>query len=133
MIMLRMPGLLPALVLALLLSPVSAQETPAGGPTDWKTPASAVELRNPYAGTENHGLAGKKLYQRYCSSCHGKDAGGAARIPALTSDKVRGANEGRLFWYVRNGNSRAGMPGWSRLPDQQIWQLVTFLQMMREK
>jgi mono/diheme cytochrome c family protein len=131
--MLRMPGLLPALVLASLSSPVSAQDTPAGGSADWKAPASAAELRNPYAGTENHGLAGKKLYQRYCSSCHGKDAGGAARIPALTSDKVRGANEGRLFWYVRNGNSRAGMPGWSRLPDQQIWQLVTFLQVIPEK
>jgi len=129
----RMLGLLSALALASLLPPVSAQDTPAGGSADWKAPASAAELRNPYAGTENHRLAGKKLYQRYCSSCHGKDAGGAARIPALTSDKVREANEGRLFWYIRNGNSRAGMPGWSRLPDQQIWQLVTFLQMMREK
>jgi len=133
MMTLRMPGLLPALVLALLSSRVSAQDIPAGGSDDWKTPASTAELRNPYAGTENHRLAGKKLYQRYCSSCHGKDAGGTARIPALTSSKVRESNEGRLFWYIRNGNSRVGMPSWSRLPDQQIWQLVTFLQMAPEE
>ena len=113
----------------IMLPPICGQEAPAGRDLGWKAPASSEGLRNPYAGIENHRLAGKKLFQRHCSSCHGKDAGGTKGVPALTSEKVREANEGHLFWYLRNGNSRAGMPGWSRLPDQQIWQLVTFLQM----
>lgn len=117
----------------LLLSLVRGQDTPANRTAEWKAPASAAELHNPYAGAENHRLAGKKLFQRYCSSCHGKEGGGGGKIPAVTSDKVEEADEGRLFWYIKYGNSRAGMPGWSRLPDQQIWQLVTFLQSPPEK
>jgi len=32
-----------------------------------------------------------------------------------------------LFWFLRNGNLRQGMPSWSGLPDQQRWQIVSFL------
>jgi mono/diheme cytochrome c family protein len=122
------PGVLLTMAL-ILLSPIRGQEAPAGRDLGWNAPISSEGLRNPYAGIENHRLAGKKLFQRYCSSCHGKNAGGTKGVPPLTSERVREASEGRLFWYIRNGNRRAGMPGWSRLPDEQLWQLVSFLQM----
>jgi mono/diheme cytochrome c family protein len=37
------------------------------------------------------------------------------------------ATEGDLHWLLVNGNPRRGMPSWSRLPDPQLWQLVTYL------
>ncbi len=130
--MMRVLGILTPLTL-LLWPLLHGQDTRTSGTTDWKVPATAAELHNPYAGAEKHRLAGKKLFQRYCSSCHGKDGEGSGKIPAVTSEKVKEADEGRLFWYIKYGNSRAGMPGWSRLPDQQIWQLVTHLQMSAGK
>ncbi len=38
------------------------------------------------------------------------------------------APPGVLFWFLKNGNLKEGMPSWSRLPDQRRWQLVTYLQ-----
>jgi mono/diheme cytochrome c family protein len=82
---------------------------------------------NPYAGQERAALAGKKLYHRYCAACHGEDARGQGKAPDLHSPVVREAMPGALFWFLKNGSLKEGMPSWSRLPDQQLWQLVTFL------
>jgi hypothetical protein len=49
------------------------------------------------------------------------------RAPDLHSPVVREAAPGTLFWFLKNGNLKEGMPSWSRLPDQQIWQLVSYL------
>ena len=40
---------------------------------------------------------------------------------------VQNAPAGVLFWYLTNGDLRAGMPSWSRLPEAQRWQIATFL------
>jgi hypothetical protein len=33
---------------------------------------------------------------------------------------------GALFWVITNGNVRAGMPVWSKLPDPQRWQIASY-------
>jgi hypothetical protein len=38
------------------------------------------------------------------------------------------ATPGEIFWVVTNGVVRHGMPSWSKLPEAQRWQIVTFLQ-----
>ncbi len=35
--------------------------------------------------------------------------------------------DGQLFWIIRNGSAGTGMPAFSDLGDEQIWQLVHFL------
>ena len=90
-------------------------------------PASAAQLTNPYANQPKAVLAGKNLYQRYCAQCHGSDGSGRGKAPGPHSSTVQQVAPGILFWYLKNGNLKAGMPAWSRLPDQQLWQLVTFL------
>jgi mono/diheme cytochrome c family protein len=91
-------------------------------------PASAAQLANPYANQPKAAvMAGKNLYQRYCAQCHGSDGSGRGKALDLHSSTIQQVAPGTLFWYLKNGNLKAGMPAWSSLPDQQLWQLVTFL------
>ena len=92
-----------------------------------KVPPTARDRTNPYAGDQDAYLAGKKLFQRHCSGCHGKDATGGNNAPTLHSPTIREAAPGTLFWFLKNGNLKKGMPSWARLPEQQLWQIVTFL------
>lgn len=93
-----------------------------------RAPKAAQGWQNPYAGQPNAALAGRKLFDRHCASCHGPDGRGRDEAPDLRSPVVQNASVGTMFWFLKNGNIREGMPSWSRLPDQQLWQLVTFLQ-----
>lgn len=95
-----------------------------------KAPAEARAMMNPYEGQREATIAGAKLFRRHCADCHGDEAVGTKRAPALRSADVQQTPAGSLFWFVRNGNLRAGMPSWSGLPAQQIWQLVSYLKSM---
>jgi mono/diheme cytochrome c family protein len=89
-------------------------------------PAAARSRENPYANSEAARAAGKKLFERHCAECHGENGGGIQRAPSLQA--VSGAaTPGMLHWFIKNGDLRAGMPSWSKLPDQQLWQIVTYL------
>ncbi|MBI3667375.1 MAG: cytochrome c [Acidobacteria bacterium] len=93
-----------------------------------KAPRAASSWRNPYGGQADAVLAGKKLFGKHCVSCHGEDAAGIDKAPSLRSPVMRSATAGVLLWFLKNGNRREGMPSWSKLPDQQLWQLVAYLQ-----
>jgi mono/diheme cytochrome c family protein len=90
-------------------------------------PAKESGRINPYEGQDAARRAGEKLYQRECAACHGRDAQGNGRAPALASPTVRQSPAGAIFWVLRNGSLRRGMPSFSHLPEQQRWQIVTYL------
>jgi cytochrome c oxidase cbb3-type subunit 3 len=79
------------------------------------------------AGDPNSVVAGAKLFQQNCATCHGKEAEGRSKRPNLRSDRIKDATPGELEWMIRNGSLKNGMPAWSRLPEPQRWQLVSFL------
>jgi mono/diheme cytochrome c family protein len=91
-------------------------------------PASAAQMKNPYAGDAQAAAGGKKLYAQNCAQCHGNNLQGMGPAPTLLSPKVKDAKSGELFWFITNGNLNNGMPSWSQLPKPQRWQLVTFLE-----
>lgn len=91
-------------------------------------PASAAAMKNPSANSAAGAAAGKAVYAKNCTQCHGNNRQGMGPAPALDGDKVRTANAGELFWFISTGNPSSGMPAWSNLTKQQRWQLVTFLQ-----
>jgi mono/diheme cytochrome c family protein len=108
----------------------AGQETRKPDPWDvalGQAPAKAASWRNAYAGQPDAVLAGRKLFRRHCAECHGADAAGSMKAPDLRSPTVQQAAPGVLFWFLTNGNLWYGMPSWSGLPDQQRWQLVTYL------
>ena len=122
--------------LTLLLSTfafVGVVNSLAQQPTFRNAPASASQAKNPYAGSAAAAAEGKKLYAQDCSQCHGKAGQGMGPAPAVDSANVRKANAGELFWFISTGKLTSGMPGWSNLPKQQRWQLVTFLQSNQDK
>lgn len=92
-----------------------------------QVPQKAADRVNPYQGNRMAARAGFKLYRRYCAECHGDDARGHHRGPSLLTPEVRDASSGQIFWVLTNGAVRQGMPSWSRLPDAQRWQIITFL------
>ena len=91
-------------------------------------PEKARVRPNPFQGDVRAASAGSKLFAQHCAQCHGSNAEGGTRGPSLREDEVRQAAPGTLFWLLTNGVVRRGMPVWSKLPEPQRWQIVTYLQ-----
>jgi mono/diheme cytochrome c family protein len=98
-----------------------------------KVPAREHERTNPMAGNPQAIAAGQLLYSDHCAKCHGDDAGGKGKRPSLRSGFVQaGATPGDLHWLLVNGNLRKGMPSWSKLPDPQIWQIISYIKSLEQ-
>ena len=100
---------------------------------DWlaRVPARDRARTNPVAQEGDAALIGAKLYQQHCASCHGHDAQGKSKHPSLHSPTVRDAQPGELQWLLTNGSLGRGMPNWSKLPEEQRWQLVAYLKTLQ--
>ena len=110
----------------------------AEGLVDLSIPKEAKALKNPLSATAGGAdvAAGRELYQANCEACHGYDgngntaAGGGLYPPPRNLSRAavlkRKRTDGELFYFIRNGVRNTAMPGW-QLPDQQTWQLVSFL------
>ena len=94
-------------------------------------PARARARKNPLAGDAREAQAGGKLFEQHCAECHGPKAGGTRNGPSLLAEPVAQATPGTLFWILTNGVVWHGMPVWSKLPEPERWQIVTFLQSLR--
>lgn len=96
---------------------------------DWKksVPQNAQVHSNPLAGDAAAIRVGDELFHEHCSKCHGDDALGRQNRPNLHGAEVQRASDGELFWLLSHGSMARGMPSWSRLPEKQRWQLVTYL------
>ncbi len=49
------------------------------------------------------------------------------RAPACVLPKYSRLRPGTLFWLLTNGVVRRGMPVWSKLPEPQRWQIVSYI------
>jgi mono/diheme cytochrome c family protein len=108
---------------------------PAAAGKDWlaDVPARDRERTNPFHEQAEAIEAGRLLFADHCAQCHGANAEGGRKRPSLRTPHVQSeATEGSIHWLLVNGNLRRGMPSWSKLPDQQIWQLVTYLRSLKE-
>jgi mono/diheme cytochrome c family protein len=92
-----------------------------------KAPKKAVARRNPLETDPEARAAGAKLFAQHCAECHGEAAEGGKKGPSLRASEVQQATPGAIFWILTNGVVRRGMPVWSKLPDAQRWQLVTYI------
>jgi mono/diheme cytochrome c family protein len=96
-----------------------------------KVPEKDRARPNPLAADPDAAAAGGKVYAKDCAPCHGGNAEGKMRgkhyRPNLHSKRIRQATPGELFWILTNGSLRNGMPSWSRFPELERWQLVSYL------
>jgi mono/diheme cytochrome c family protein len=92
-----------------------------------KAPRKAIQRSNPLQGDPDAVAGGAKLFDLHCAECHGEMADGGRKGPSLRADAVQRATPGTLFWLLTNGVVRRGMPVWSKLPEPQRWQIVSYI------
>jgi mono/diheme cytochrome c family protein len=98
-----------------------------------KVPEADRSRSNPFAGQADAVSAGSKLFADHCAKCHGPDALGRGKRPSLRTRVVQQAADGQIFWFLRNGNLRRGMPSWSSLPEPSRWQIIAYLKSLGEQ
>ncbi len=115
-------------MLAVLLGSTALAEYVADGSWLKDVPARDHARTNPYVGQADAIAAGQQIYEQHCSHCHGENAEGTKKHPGLRSERIQvRATDGDIYWLLSNGNMRRGMPPWTKLPDQQRWQLISYL------
>jgi len=93
-----------------------------------KAPEKARAKHNPFEHNADAAAAGKILFEQHCAECHGASALGGKKAPSLRAVEIQSASPGAVFWILTNGVVRKGMPVWSKLPEPQRWQLVSYIQ-----
>jgi len=116
------------------------QQSKQSGDQNWKAPDSAAKVKNPLAGNLSAEKEGKKLFDTYCTTCHGENAKGDGPLAAslnvkpkdLTSKAVQKESDGALFWKISTG--KQPMIAWKyTLSEQQRWQLVDYIRHFEKK
>lgn len=75
---------------------------------------------------------GRNTFRAHCAQCHGDNAQGSDRAPALIAARVQHqATVGDLHWLLVNGNKEHGMPSWAKLGDVQIWEVIGYVRSLR--
>ncbi len=92
-----------------------------------RAPEKARAKRNPLEKDPDAIPAGRILFEQRCAECHGDTAEGGKKGPTLRAAEVQNAEPGAIFWILTNGVVRKGMPVWSKLPEPQRWQLVSYI------
>ena len=75
---------------------------------------------------------GRRLFNWYnCSGCHGGHGGGGMGPSLRDRTWLYGDRDDQIFDSIAEGRSK-GMPAWgSKIPSDQIWQLVAYIKSMR--
>ncbi len=84
------------------------------------------DIKNPLEKDRAAIAAGGELFVPACGGCHGPIAKGGRGPNLGDGGPVRGATNRRLFDAIRKGVPGTEMPPYD-LPDDKIWQLISFL------
>jgi len=98
-----------------------------GNDIDWRksTQTEIVgELINPFPGDAAAITAGAAVYDSNCAACHGANLEGEIG-PALIG---MGYDDATLYELIFNGIPENGMPGFSYIGSDKVWQVVNFIQ-----
>ena len=106
----------------------------------WKAPPTADNLKNPVAVTEENILAGKKIFEGICWTCHGLDGkgNGPASVQLIpkpadfSKTLVQSQSDGALFYKISVGKG-AMVPFSQSFTPLQRWQLVCYLRQFQSE
>ena len=116
--------------------PVSALEKYVAMPSlDAAVDRRAPEVRNPLQPKDANLVAGMRIYETNCASCHGDTRKPDSMLPdalypraPLFLKDAPDMPENQNFYIIDHGVRLSGMPAWQKvLNEQQIWQVTTFL------
>ena len=90
-------------------------------------PAQEHQRANPLAATPDAIERGHTFFADNCAICHGEDAHGGDKGPALDTGQFRhGAGDADLFSTITRGVPGTSMPA-NNFPPDQVWAIITFL------
>ena len=109
----------------------------------WAVPAGPVRAQSPDVGTDAQREAGKVLYLKYCSQCHGEKGDGEGHATPHLRPRPRDFTSGKfkirttangalpthqdLVNIIRRGMPYTSMPAWPYLADQEVSDIAHFL------
>ncbi|MBL8994917.1 MAG: cytochrome c [Spirochaetia bacterium] len=101
---------------------------------EWKASEKKSAVANPVAASAESVAAGKKVYIKECSSCHGPKGKGdgpssgdfATKTTDITDAKFASQTDGAVFYKITVG--RRPMPGFrDTLSDDERWNVVNYI------
>jgi putative heme-binding domain-containing protein len=103
------------------------------GATVTISPAAGQAQSKPLGSGAAVVAAGRQIYNKTCTVCHGMDGEAGDRGPALAAPRsyVR-RSEAELFDAIRNGIPQTGMPSSSH-SDEDAWRIVAYIRSLRAK
>ena len=95
-------------------------------------PLKLTEPVNPFRDDLSAISEGHTLFNQYnCSGCHGPHGGGAMGPSLRDTVWLYGSSDAQIFSSISEGRAN-GMPAWgTKVPEQQIWKIVAYLETMR--
>jgi mono/diheme cytochrome c family protein len=107
----------------------------------WEVPAKYKTMKNPTNPKDKEGAAeGKALYNKQCSSCHGKKGlGDGSKAPDLKGDlgdfssaAFQSQTDGELFYKITEGHG--DMPAFKKkiTSDEDRWLVVNYLRTLKK-
>ena len=115
-----------AVVLVCAWGAAAAQTKKGGNP-------EAAKLENPVAKTADSIAAGRRMYTRMCSPCHGPVGKGdgvtTGKPPKDLTDAEweYGSTDGEIYGVIHDGTGSIDMEGYAgRISDTDIWNVVNF-------
>jgi mono/diheme cytochrome c family protein len=99
---------------------------------------AGLKLINPLAKTPENMAEGKRLYENYCTHCHGATGQGDGLVvqrngpkpPAYNSDQLKNLPAGKMFHSIHYGKNMMGSHA-SQLTPTQRWMIIHYIQTLQ--
>jgi len=122
------------LLLAIVMLVLQAADAPKKGGNP-----EAAKIANPVASTRESIAAGKRVYQRLCTKCHGPEGRGdgeaatGAQPSDLTAATLQyGSSDGEMFSVLRHGTSRDMESYAERISETDTWNVINYVKTLRQ-
>jgi mono/diheme cytochrome c family protein len=100
---------------------------------------AGLKLHNPLEKTEANMAEGKRLYENYCTHCHGATGQGDGLVvvnngpkpPPYNGDALKDLPEGKMFHTTQWGKNMMGSHA-SQLTPTQRWKVIMYVQTLQK-
>jgi len=99
---------------------------------------AGMKLHNPLEKSKENMAEGKRLYESYCTHCHGATGMGDGLVvqnngpkpPAYNSEQIKNLPEGKMYHSVQWGKNMMGSHA-SQVTPTQRWKIVMYVQTLQ--
>ena len=99
---------------------------------------AGTKLSSPLQSSEENMAEGKRLYENYCTHCHGESGAGDGLVvahkgpkpPAYNSDQLKNLSEGKMYHTIHYGKNMMGSHA-SQLTPTQRWKIILYVKTLQ--